>query len=282
MAAKKKRSTKAAEKLSQRSPAGNSLGRAAAGKASKQPTAAAGRAVSKAPAAKAKAPAAKAKAPAVKAKAPAVKAKAPATRGVSKAAASGATPALGKKKAAAHRPATAALRAAQKNPAEASVGNSVATLQVGDRAPSFELPDQQGGTVASGSLAGQPYVLYFYPKDDTPGCTTQACGFRDAFPQFEDLGVRVLGVSPDSSASHQRFVGKYGLPFTLLSDASRELASAYGVWALKKNYGREFMGIVRSTFLVDASGVVRKVWRGVRVNGHVPEVQAAAAEIARG
>jgi peroxiredoxin Q/BCP len=153
-------------------------------------------------------------------------------------------------------------------------------LAEGDRAPSFELPDQAGGTVSSESLSGHPYVLYFYPKDDTPGCTTQACGFRDSFADFEGAGVRVLGVSPDSVASHQKFVGKYGLPFTLLSDSSRSLASAYGVWALKKLYGRESMGIVRSTFLVDAEGVIRKVWRGVRVNGHIAEVQAAAAQLA--
>jgi peroxiredoxin Q/BCP len=154
------------------------------------------------------------------------------------------------------------------------------TLAEGDRAPSFELPDQAGGTVSSESLSGHPYVLYFYPKDDTPGCTTQACGFRDSFADFDGAGVRVLGVSPDSVASHQKFVGKYGLPFTLLSDSSRSLASAYGVWALKKLYGRESMGIVRSTFLVDAEGVIRKVWRGVRVNGHIAEVQAAAAQLA--
>lgn len=157
---------------------------------------------------------------------------------------------------------------------------SGATLAEGDRAPSFELPDQAGGTVSSESLSGHPYVLYFYPKDDTPGCTTEACGFRDSFADFEGAGVRVLGVSPDSVASHQKFVGKYGLPFTLLSDSSRSLASAYGVWALKKLYGRESMGIVRSTFLVDAEGVIRKVWRGVRVNGHIAEVQAAAAQLA--
>jgi peroxiredoxin Q/BCP len=155
-----------------------------------------------------------------------------------------------------------------------------ATLAEGDRAPSFELPDQAGGTVSSESLSGHPYVLYFYPKDDTPGCTTQACGFRDSFADFDGAGVRVLGVSPDSVASHQKFIGKYGLPFTLLSDSSRSLASAYGVWALKKLYGRESMGIVRSTFLVDAEGVIRKVWRGVRVNGHIAEVQAAAAQLA--
>jgi thioredoxin-dependent peroxiredoxin len=187
-----------------------------------------------------------------------------------------------RKKAAvvARRPATAPLRAPQKAPAgPASAEDTASPLKPGDNAPSFELLDQQGAPVSSASLAGQPYVLYFYPKDDTPGCTTQACGFRDAFPDFESAGIRVLGVSPDSVASHQKFVGKYGLPFTLLSDGSRELASAYGVWALKKNYGREFMGIVRSTFLVDGEGIVRKAWRSVRVNGHVPAVQAAAAEL---
>lgn len=179
---------------------------------------------------------------------------------------------------AAARPAPA--RAAQKAPVVPASVESGAPLEPGDRAPSFELPDQAGASLSSASLAGQPYVLYFYPKDDTPGCTTQACGFRDAFSGFERAGVRVIGVSPDSIASHEKFVRKHALPFTLLSDASRELATAYGVWALKKNYGREFMGIVRSTFLIDGGGRVRKVWRGVRVNGHVPAVQAAAAELA--
>jgi thioredoxin-dependent peroxiredoxin len=162
----------------------------------------------------------------------------------------------------------------------ASPQASASTLDAGDPAPSFELPDHAGGTLSSESLSGQPYVLYFYPRDDTPGCTTQACGFRDSFADFEGAGVRVIGVSPDSVASHQKFAGKYGLPFTLLSDSDRSLASAYGVWALKKLYGRESMGIVRSTFLVDAEGVIRRVWRGVRVNGHIAEVQAAATQLA--
>jgi thioredoxin-dependent peroxiredoxin len=154
-------------------------------------------------------------------------------------------------------------------------------LAAGARAPEFELVDQRGESVSSAGLAGQPYVLYFYPKNDTPGCTTQACGFRDAHPDFERLGVRVIGVSPDSVVSHQKFIAKYGLPFTLLSDGAQSLASKYGVWSLKKNYGREYMGIVRSTFLVDGEGVIRKVWRGVRVNGHIAEVQGAAADLAR-
>jgi peroxiredoxin Q/BCP len=161
------------------------------------------------------------------------------------------------------------------------VGDSATTgaLSAGDAAPSFALPDETGAQVSSADLAGSPYVLYFYPKDDTPGCTTEACGFRDALSDFEKLGVRVLGVSPDSSASHQRFRAKYELPFTLLSDADKSLSSAYGAWALKKNYGREYMGVVRSTFLVDASGVIRNAWRGVKVNGHVEKVQAAAAAL---
>jgi thioredoxin-dependent peroxiredoxin len=157
---------------------------------------------------------------------------------------------------------------------------AVPAVAVNDRAPSFELLDQRGSSVSSNELSGHPYVLYFYPKDDTPGCTTEACAFRDALPDFERVSVRVLGVSPDSVASHQRFVGKYGLNFTLLSDPDQTLASAYGVWSLKKNYGREYMGIVRSTFLIDGGGVVRKAWRGVRVNGHIAEVQAAATELA--
>jgi peroxiredoxin Q/BCP len=160
------------------------------------------------------------------------------------------------------------------------VGDSVpARVDAGDAAPSFTLPDETGAKVSSAELAGSPYVLYFYPKDDTPGCTTEACGFRDALPEFEKLGVRVLGVSPDSSVSHQRFRAKYELPFTLLSDADKALSTAYGAWALKKNYGREYMGVVRSTFLVDAAGVIRNAWRGVKVNGHVEKVQAAAAAL---
>jgi peroxiredoxin Q/BCP len=173
------------------------------------------------------------------------------------------------------RPAAGKKTSAAKAPATVSQN-----LGVGDAAPSFELQDQQGNSISSRELAGHPYVLYFYPKDDTPGCTTEACGFRDSLPDFEHVGVRVLGVSPDSVASHQRFVDKYGLTFTLLSDPEQKLASAYGVWSLKKNYGREYMGIVRSTFLVDGAGVVRKSWRGVRVNGHISEVQTAAAQLA--
>lgn len=184
------------------------------------------------------------------------------------------------KKKAASKPAASGPAAGKSGAgARPGAGGSASTLGEGDRAPSFDLPDQSGGSVSSESLAGRPYVLYFYPKDDTPGCTTEACAFRDSLPAFDRAGVRVLGVSPDSVASHQKFVGKYDLPFTLLSDSERSLASAYGVWALKKLYGRESMGIVRSTFLIDGDGVIRKVWRGVRVNGHIAEVRAAAEQV---
>jgi peroxiredoxin Q/BCP len=148
-----------------------------------------------------------------------------------------------------------------------------------DLAPSFDLPDQHGQSVSSADLAGNPYVLYFYPKDDTPGCTTEACGFRDALSEFEAAGVTVLGVSPDSPASHKKFADKFGLTFQLLSDPDKQLAKAYGIWVLKKNYGREFMGIERSTFLVGADGRIKQTWRRVRVNGHVAAVQEAAASL---
>jgi peroxiredoxin Q/BCP len=150
-----------------------------------------------------------------------------------------------------------------------------AGLAVGNRAPSFSLSDGAGQTVSSASLAGAPYVLYFYPKDNTTGCTKEACDFRDSFPAFGRVKARVLGVSPDSEASHAGFTKKYGLPFTLLADPDKVLAKAYGVWAKKQNYGREYMGIVRSTFVVDKKGVVQKAWRGVKVNGHVDAVLAA-------
>lgn len=148
-------------------------------------------------------------------------------------------------------------------------------LGAGDRAPSFTLNDHSGKALSSASLAGAPYVLYFYPKDDTTGCTKEACGFRDSFRSFGKRKARVIGVSPDSEASHARFVAKYGLPFTLLADPEKKLATAYGVWAKKLNYGREYMGIVRSTFVVDGKGVVRKAWRGVKVDGHVDAVLEA-------
>jgi peroxiredoxin Q/BCP len=153
--------------------------------------------------------------------------------------------------------------------AAASAALKVLEPDTGRKAPSFELSDQAGKVVSSASLAGKPYLLYFYPKDDTPGCTKEACDIRDNFARFGKLGLRVVGVSPDSTQSHAKFIAKYGLPFTLLSDPDKTLATAYGVWAEKSNYGKKYMGIVRSTFLVGADGLVKRAYRGVKVNGHV-------------
>ncbi len=168
-------------------------------------------------------------------------------------------------------PRQAAPPAAASTPDAAANG---AELAAGAAAPSFELTDEEGSPLNAQTLAGKPYVLYFYPKDDTPGCTAEACGFRDSLNRFAQRGVRVIGVSPDSPQSHTKFKQKYGLNFTLLSDKDKELAQAYGVWAKKMNYGREYMGIERSTFLVDESGTIKKAWRKVRVPGHVDAVLA--------
>jgi peroxiredoxin Q/BCP len=146
----------------------------------------------------------------------------------------------------------------------------------GKAAPSFELTDEKVERVSSESLAGKPYLLYFYPKDDTPGCTKEACDIRDNFGRFGQQGLRVLGVSPDSGQSHAKFGKKYGLPFTLLSDPDKTLANAYGVWGKKQNYGKEYMGIIRSTFLVGADGTIKKSYRGVKVDGHVDAILSDA------
>jgi len=153
--------------------------------------------------------------------------------------------------------------------------SKTAGIGEGDKAPSFSLPDETGATVLSSSLAGKPYVIYFYPKDDTPGCTKEACDFRDNLRAFNSAKVRVLGVSPDDSKRHAKFKEKYGLTFTLLSDTEKNLIEAYGIWIKKLNYGREYMGVQRSTFLVDKSGKVVKAWNGVRVPGHVEAVLAS-------
>jgi peroxiredoxin Q/BCP len=165
---------------------------------------------------------------------------------------------------------------APKKPAKPQGANKITE---GARAPSFGLADQDGRVVTSSEFAGKAYVLYFYPKDDTPGCTREACGFRDASGKLAKAGVRVIGVSPDKVTAHARFSTKYGLNFTLLADEEKKLARAYGVWVMKKNYGRQYEGIERSTFLVDASGTVRKLWRGVRVDGHVEQVLGATQDL---
>ena len=149
----------------------------------------------------------------------------------------------------------------------------------GRKAPAFRLKDQDEAWVASKDLAGQPYVLYFYPKASTPGCTTETCDFRDAIEDFEDLGYQILGASADAPARQKKFAEKHGITFPLLCDTEQKLAEAYGVWQEKKLYGKTFMGIVRSTFLVDAEGKVARIWRKVKVKGHVDEVRTAAEEL---
>ena len=156
-----------------------------------------------------------------------------------------------------------------------AAGGDKKRLGVGDRAPAFKLMDDSGQQVSSDSLRGSSYVLYFYPRDDTPGCTLEACGFRDSLPRFSAKKVKVLGVSPDPTSAHERFKRKYGLTFPLLSDPDKTLADAYGVWVMKQNYGREYMGIERSTFVVDGKGVIQQAYRSVRVPGHVDAVLAS-------
>ncbi|EDP65953.1 Redoxin [alpha proteobacterium BAL199] len=149
------------------------------------------------------------------------------------------------------------------------------TLQIGDKAPDFTMPADGGGEVSLASLKGRPVVLYFYPRDDTPGCTTEACGFRDALPDFSKVDAAIVGVSRDTVAKHDKFKAKYELPFTLGSDESGAVTEAYGVWVEKSMYGRKSMGIERATYLIDGAGVIRGVWRKVKVKGHVDEVLAA-------
>jgi peroxiredoxin Q/BCP len=146
------------------------------------------------------------------------------------------------------------------------------TLDVGDKAPDFKAPTDGDGSVSLKTLKGKKVVLYFYPKDDTPGCTTEACGFRDALPDFSKTGAEIIGVSKDSVARHDKFKAKYELPFTLVSDEDGAICEAYGVWQEKKNYGKTYMGIVRSTFLIDEKGKIAAAWKNLRVKGHVEKV----------
>jgi peroxiredoxin Q/BCP len=145
----------------------------------------------------------------------------------------------------------------------------------GKPAPDFELTSDTGEPVRLSSLRGKPVVLYFYPKDDTPGCTTQACGIRDAYAEFRDRGAVVLGVSPDDESSHVKFKEKYALPFTLLADPGHEVAEDYGVWVERNRYGKKSMGIERSTFVIDADGNVAKVMHRVKPDTHAADVLAA-------
>jgi thioredoxin-dependent peroxiredoxin len=149
------------------------------------------------------------------------------------------------------------------------------SVEEGDKAPDFTLPTDGGGSVTLSKLKGKRVVLYFYPKDDTSGCTAEACGFRDTFPNFKKIDATVIGLSRDSVASHDKFKKKYQLPFALAADVEGKVTERYGVWVEKSMYGRKYMGIERATFLVDEKGVVKKVWHKVKVPGHVEEVLAA-------
>lgn len=148
-------------------------------------------------------------------------------------------------------------------------------LNEGDAAPDFTMPTDGDGSVSLSALKGKPVVLYFYPKDDTPGCTKEACGFRDALPDFTGVGATVIGVSRDSIAKHDRFKAKYELPFTLASDEDGAVCDAYGTWVEKSMYGRKYMGIDRATFVIGEDGKVARIWRKVKVPGHVDAVLEA-------
>lgn len=145
------------------------------------------------------------------------------------------------------------------------------SIQIGNEVPDFELPANNGENVKLSDFRGKHVILYFYPKDMTPGCTTQACDFRDKHTEFEEQDAVILGVSPDPIKSHEKFINKYELPFLLLADEEHTVAEAYGVWKLKKMFGKEYMGIERSTFVIDKEGKLVKEWRNVRVKGHVEE-----------
>ena len=152
-------------------------------------------------------------------------------------------------------------------------------LNEGDEAPDFELQDQDGEPVTLSSLRGSPVVLYFYPKADTPGCTTQACGIRDRTSEYEDAGARVLGVSPDKPAKLRKFADKYSLPFTLLADTEHSVADAYGTWVEKSMYGRKYWGNARATFVIDGDGRIAHVFPKVSPKTHDDVVLSALAEL---
>jgi len=152
-------------------------------------------------------------------------------------------------------------------------------LQIGERAPAFCLPNQDEEEVCLRDLQESWIILYFYPKDNTPGCTTEACDFSATVPDFSKIGATILGVSPDSPKRHRNFIEKKALTITLLSDEDKEVLQRYGVWQLKKNYGREYMGVVRSTFIIDPDGKIAAVWEKVRVKGHVEAVKEKLLEL---
>jgi peroxiredoxin Q/BCP len=152
-------------------------------------------------------------------------------------------------------------------------------IKIGDKAPTFTLLDKNYQNVSLKDFKDKKVVLYFYPKDMTSGCTQEACDFRDAFPAFNKLKAVVLGISADSAASHNKFADKYELPFTLLSDENKEVVEKYGVWKEKSMYGKKYMGIERTTFLIDGKGIIKNIFPKVKVAGHVEEVKKALGEI---
>jgi peroxiredoxin Q/BCP len=149
------------------------------------------------------------------------------------------------------------------------------TLKIGDKAPAFSLPTDGGGKLAMKDLKGKKVVLYFYPKDNTSGCTKEAEAFRDSIRKFKSAGAEIVGVSKDSAKSHDTFKTKFNLPFTLIADEEGALCKAYGVWVKKSMYGRQYMGIERATFLIDEKGKINRIWHKVKVPGHADEVLAA-------
>jgi len=152
-------------------------------------------------------------------------------------------------------------------------------LEPGQDAPDFTLPDQDGNEVTLSALRGRPVVVYFYPKDDTPGCTTQACDIRDQWTEFEAAGAVVLGISPDTVESHDRFRAKHELPHTLLADPDKQVMEPWGAWGEKTLYGKKTVGVIRSTVLVDADGQVAKVWKRVQAKKHAEQVLKALADL---
>lgn len=155
----------------------------------------------------------------------------------------------------------------------------MSTLKPGSRAPAFTLPADGGGKISLKDFKGKKLVLYFYPKDDTPGCTTEACDFRDNMSSLKRQGVAVLGISKDGVARHDKFKAKYELNFPLAADEDGAVCEKYGVWVEKKNYGKTYMGIERATFLIDENGVVRQIWRKVKVKGHVDDIKTALRDL---
>ena len=184
------------------------------------------------------------------------------------------------KKTAAAKPARKAVKKAAKTASKKSTVKAAPGISslVGKAAPDFTMPLDDGGAVSLKDLKGKRAVLYFYPKDDTPGCTAEACAFRDNLPDFTGAGAIIIGVSKDSPDSHKKFRKKFGLNFPLASDTNK-VCEAYGVWKLKNMYGRTYMGVERSTFVIDQDGIVRAEWRRVSVPGHAEEVKQALAAL---